>query len=165
MKSHSLSEPRLVRVKPVRLAGLSAYMSYLEDQTGLLWQRFMPRRRELTGRLNDDLISLQIFPAGFFRNPDPSIRFTKWACAEIGDGAVLPAGFEELLLPEGDYAVLYYRGPGGDETLFRQIFGNLLPSIGMEPDDRPHFERLGAGFRHGDPQSEEELWIPVRPIK
>jgi len=163
--THHLSEPRLIRVEPVRLAGLSASMSYREDQTVQLWQRFMPRRRELTGLLNDDLISLQIFPDDFFRNPDPAVRFTKWACAEIGEQALLPAGFEELRLPAGDYTVLSYRGPGGDEGLFRQIFGTLLPSIAMEPDNRPHFERLGTGFRHGDPQSEEELWIPVRPIK
>ena len=30
-------------------------------------------------------------------------------------------------------------------------------------DDRPHFEILGEKYKNQDPDSEEELWIPIKP--
>jgi len=29
-------------------------------------------------------------------------------------------------------------------------------------DDRPHFEVLGDKYKNADPDSEEEIWIPIR---
>jgi len=29
-------------------------------------------------------------------------------------------------------------------------------------DNRPHFEVLGEKYKNGDPESEEEIWIPVK---
>jgi AraC family transcriptional regulator len=29
-------------------------------------------------------------------------------------------------------------------------------------DDRPHFEILGDKYKNGDPDSEEEIWIPIK---
>jgi AraC family transcriptional regulator len=31
----------------------------------------------------------------------------------------------------------------------------------FEVDDRPHFEILGIRYRNNDPNSEEEIWIPI----
>jgi AraC family transcriptional regulator len=39
-----------------------------------------------------------------------------------------------------------------------------LPASGYELDDRPHFEILGERYKNNDPDSEEELWFPVRKL-
>jgi AraC family transcriptional regulator len=31
-----------------------------------------------------------------------------------------------------------------------------------ELDDRPHFEILGDKYKNNDPNSEEEIWIPIK---
>ena len=36
------------------------------------------------------------------------------------------------------------------------------PNSDYKPDDRPHFELLGAKYKNDDPDSEEEIWIPIK---
>jgi AraC family transcriptional regulator len=38
-----------------------------------------------------------------------------------------------------------------------------LPNSAYELDDREHFELLGEKYKNNDPNSEEEIWIPIRP--
>jgi AraC family transcriptional regulator len=44
------------------------------------------------------------------------------------------------------------------------MFREWLPASGYELDDRPHFEILGERYKNNDPDSEEELWFPVRKL-
>lgn len=48
--------------------------------------------------------------------------------------------------------------------MFRYIFGTWLPASGYVLDDRPHFEVLGPGYRPDDPEAEEDIFIPIRPM-
>ncbi|PSK81140.1 hypothetical protein CLV93_111117 [Prolixibacter denitrificans] len=52
-------------------------MSFADNQTGELWKSFMPRRREITNNVNQDLISMQVYPSGFFANFNPTTPFEK----------------------------------------------------------------------------------------
>lgn len=38
-----------------------------------------------------------------------------------------------------------------------------IPSSAYEVDQRPHVEILTEKYKHNDPNSEEEIWIPVKP--
>ncbi len=69
---------------------------------------------------------------------------------------------ETFCIPEGQYAVFHYKGSSADSSIFQYIFGEWLPKSGYELDDRPHFEILGAQYKNNDPESEEEIWIPVK---
>jgi AraC family transcriptional regulator len=31
-------------------------------------------------------------------------------------------------------------------------------------DQRPHVEVMGEKYKNNDPDSEEEIWIPIKPI-
>ena len=42
------------------------------------------------------------------------------------------------------------------------IFNDWLPSSKYVLDTRPHFAVMGSKYRNNDPDSEEELWIPVK---
>lgn len=48
-------------------------------------------------------------------------------------------------------------------SIFQYIFGTWLPASGYYLDNRPHFEILGHKYKNNDPDSEEEIWIPVKP--
>jgi AraC family transcriptional regulator len=57
--------------------------------------------------------------------------------------------------------VFNYKGRTGDSDVFTYIFGSWLPGSSYLLDDRPHFEILGEKYKNNDPDSEEEIWIPI----
>ena len=142
-------------------------MSLNNDRTFELWRGFMPRRHEIKNMVGTNLFSIQIFDSSFdFVNFSPEAEFKKWAAVEVSDPSVIPDGMKILLLEGGLYAVFIHRGSSKDgERTFRYIFEKWLPSSGYIIDNRPHFEILGEKYRNNDPDSEEEVWIPVSPKK
>ena len=138
-------------------------MSFLNDRTGELWRSFMPRRKEIRNPASGDLYSLQVYAGNQFTEFDPAREFEKWALVEVDELADIPEGMELFLLQEGLYAVFRHKGAAGDTSTFDYIFTTWLPESTYELDNRPHFERLGPGYSNNDPDSEEEIWIPVRP--
>lgn len=137
-------------------------MNMQNNRTGELWSRFAPRIREIHNRISSDKFSLQIYPDDYFVQFDPTAFFDKWALVEVEDLSSLPDGMEQLELPGGLYAVFDYKGLNTDAAIFEYIFTRWLPASEFEIDNRPHFEVLGEKYRNNDPESEEEIWIPVR---
>jgi AraC family transcriptional regulator len=137
-------------------------MSLAGNRTVELWKRFMPRRREILNNLTNDLISLQTYGPEYFSDFNQTNEFEKWALVEVSDFENVPCDMETIILPGGLYAVFDYKGAGKDNGIFQYIFGTWLPDSDYILDDRPHFEVLGEKYRNGDPDSEEEIWIPVQ---
>ncbi len=155
-------EPKIVTIAEKKLIGQRLSMSLSENRTGELWRSFMPRRREIQNNLNSDLISLQIYPSPY--KFEPNKEFEKWAAVEVEDFSEIPEGMETLVLNEGLYAIFHYKGSSMDTTIFRFIFGTWLPQSGSELDNRPHFEILGEKYKNNDPESEEDIYIPIKAI-
>jgi AraC family transcriptional regulator len=146
-----------------KLIGMRMKMSFAKNTTPELWRNFMTRRKEVIDITGSDLYSLQNYPPSFFNNFDPEQEFEKWAAIEVTDSVHIPRGMESFNLPGGLYATFLYRGPASAAAkTFQHIFQQWLPSFDYVLDDRPHFEILGAKFKHEDEHSEEELWIPVK---
>jgi len=125
----------------------------------------MPRRKEIVNNLTSDLVSLQVYEPGHFEDFNPGREFEKWALVEVSDVTNVPTGMEVFNCPKGTYAVFLYKGSSQDKSIFKYIFSSWLPSSAYVIDDRPHFEVLGAKYKNGDPESEEEIWIPVKRRK
>jgi AraC family transcriptional regulator len=153
-------QPSLKTIPSKKLVGMKLVMSFADNKTGQLWQRFMPKRNEIRNNLTTDLISLQIYLPGF--DFSPNTQFEKWAAIEVSDFEHVPDGMESFLLPEGLYAVFHYKGSSMDTRIFQYIFGEWLPKSGYQLDNRPHFEVLGEKYKNASPDSEEEIWIPVK---
>lgn len=138
-------------------------MSLLDNKTAELWQQFMPRRHDIAGRIGSDLYSLQVYPERYYQQFNPATVFEKWALVEVVPGTVPPEGMEVFLLPQGDYVMFVHKG---DISAFVQklqyVLREWIPTSGLLLDERPHFEVLGEKYRNGDPESEEEVWVPVR---
>ncbi len=156
------TQPSITVLESTRLIGIQAPMSLLNDQTPSLWKTFMPRLKEVTGRIGEDFYSLQEYPADYFRAFQPDRVFKKWAAAKVNIDQTPLEGMEFLSL-KGAYAVFEYQGLRSDfGNAIRQILTGWLPGSEYELDDRPHFERLDHRYKQNDPESVEEIWIPVR---
>lgn len=137
-------------------------MSLADNKTGMLWGKFAPRIKEIANRVSKDKISMQVYPKGYHQAFDPTREFVKWAAVEVSDIELIPDGMESFLLEGGLYAVFDYRGSSADPSIFQYIFSEWLPQSDYVVDDRPHFELLGAKYRNNNPNSEEEIWIPIK---
>lgn len=157
--------PEIRQLSERKLIGHQLIMSFAHNKTAELWKSFMPRRMEVAGTTSSLLFSVQIYGSNFFANFRPDANFKKWAAMEVTDFNSIPSGMEPLVIPAGLYAVFFYRGSSSNgRKVFQDIFEIWLPQSGFALDDRPHFEILGDKYKNGDPNSEEEIWIPVRVI-
>ena len=154
--------PRIEKSTGKKLIGKRLTMSLAENKTGELWSSFMPRRREITNKLSNDLISMQVYQPEHFGAFIPTRTFEKWATVEVAHFDQVPDDMETFTLAGGLYAVFDYKGLSTDNRIFQYIFGTWLPDSDYDLDDRPHFEVLGDKYKNDDPNSEEEIWVPIR---
>jgi len=155
--------PKTISIEEKKLVGKSLTMSLIENKTGELWADLMSRRHEITNAVSKDLISMQIYPVGYFANFKPANLFKKWAAVEVAHFESVPREMETFVLKGGLYAVFHYKGSSTNNSIFQYIFGVWLPNSEYMLDDRPHFEILGEKYKNADPNSEEEIWIPIQP--
>lgn len=154
-------QPEIRHTESRKLAGKQMDMSLADNKTSLLWSSFMPLRRLINNSLSNNVISLQIYPEDF--NFEIDTIFRKWAVTEVSDFENIPPIFDTFTLPEGLYAVFSYKGLNTDNRIFRYIFSDWLPKSDYKADNsRPHFEVLGDKYKNNDPDSEEEIWIPIK---
>ncbi len=156
-------QPRFEILKEKIIVGMRLNMSFTDNKTSELWKSFMPRRKEITNNLSNDLISMTIYKPDHFLDFKPTNKFDKWAGIEVRDLKDVPRGMETFTLNKGLYAVFDYKGSSTDLSIFQYIFDTWIPTSDYFLDDRPHFEILGEKYINADPNSEEEIWIPIRP--
>jgi len=121
-------KPRIEILQEKKLIGLHLEMSIINNRTGELWRQFGPRIKEITNRVSQDKISLQVYPTSYHKRFNPNI----------------------------------YKGSSADNSIFQYIYGQWLPNSNYLLDDKPHFEVLGEKYKNNDPNSEEEIWIPIK---
>lgn len=155
--------PRITTSNEKKLVGKRMIMSYADYRIGKLWGSFMPRRKEITNNLNNDLISMVVYQPSHFKDFKPTNEFERWAAVEVENFDHVPNEMETYTLPAGVYAVFLYKGTSTDIASFYQnIFTVWLPNSAYALDDRAHFEVLGENYKNNDPSSEEEIWIPIK---
>lgn len=156
-------KPRIENLTEKKLIGKRLTMSLADNKTGELWRNFMPNRRLIINNLTNDMISLQVYKPSHFANFNPTNEFEKWALVEVSNFDNVPNDMETFTLAGGLYAVFDYKGLSTDSSIFQFIYGTWLPNSDYNLDDRPHFEVLGEKYKNNDPNSEEEIWIPIQP--
>jgi AraC family transcriptional regulator len=154
-------EPIIKTSGDKKLIGKHSTMTFANNKTAELWRGFMPFRSHIQNAVSPDVISMQIYPEAFDFNPNTP--FEKWASIEVSDFNNIPDGMETFVLESGTYAVFLYKGLSTDHRIFEYIFSTWLPRSEYELDNRPHFEVLGEKYKNNDPDSEEEIWIPIKP--
>lgn len=159
-----MNPPKIITLPKTTLVGMHQKMNRANDKTAQLWQGFMPRRKEIKGAELDSFYSVNIYPNNY--NPAtflPTNEFVKWAAVKVEGDLGIPKGMDQLIIPEGKYAVFQHKGsmPKFIENIMF-IFNEWLPNSEFELDDRPHFELLPADYPGPmDANAEEEIWVPV----
>lgn len=138
-------------------------MSLDNNKTGQLWGSFGPYIIGIKDRINSEKISMQVYPSDYYKNFDPSKKFDKWATVEVSTFSEVPKDLETFILEGGEYAVFDYKGLAAKSSdFFHYIFNSWFPKSAYIVDSRPHFEVLGDKYKNNNPNSEEEIWIPIR---
>jgi AraC family transcriptional regulator len=156
--------PGIVKIEPKKLIGMSLKMSLKNDRTPELWKKFMLRRNEIINPINNDLICMQIYDKNLnFNDFTPETIYEKWAVREVNEIIDVPYEMESFILDGGLYAVFDYKGlPSEFASTWIKIYKVWLPNSEYELDQRPHFDLLGAKYKNNDPDSEEEIWVPIK---
>lgn len=156
-------KPEIVTHPAIQVIGMHTQMSFESYVQSTIWQRFMPRRKEIDNSIGNDLYSIQVFGANYWEQFDPVVSFEKWVGVAAQNTDVIPHDMESLVIPAGLFAVFTFVG---DESrapaFFEQIYAHWLPNSIYDLDDRPHFEILGEKYKRSDPTSEETVWIPIK---
>ena len=87
--------PRIELLQNKFLVGMYVDMNLLNNKTGQLWSQFSPRIKEIVNKSTEDKISLQVYPANYFRQFSPATDFQKWALVEVTDLDNVPEGMKE----------------------------------------------------------------------
>jgi AraC family transcriptional regulator len=154
--------PRILHLKEKKLVGKRLTMSFADYKPSELWKSFMPRRKEISNNLTNDLIAMTVYKPTHFRDFKPSNEFEKWATIEVTDFDSVPNEMETFTLNAGLYAVFDYKGLNTDDSIYHFIYREWIPNSDYALDDRAHFEILGEKYKNNDPTSEEEIWIPIK---
>ena len=155
--------PRIEILGERKLVGLRLTMSLSMNKTRELWQNFLRRRNEIKNQVGSNLYSIQVYDDHYFKTFSPHSTFEKLAAIEVTTFSEIPGGMEPFTLPSGLYAVFLHRGAASTgPATFNYIFSTWLPNSEHHLDNRPHCEVLGEKYKNDDPDSEEEIWIPIK---
>lgn len=153
--------PQIKTFPKTQFIGHNLSFSYADYRAFELWSHFMPRRNEIQFAVGTDLYNIQVNPENFDFNPQTP--YVKWAARPVSSFDFIPEGMLTLEVPEGLYAVFHYKGDQSNAaSFFNQIYSVWLPNSDYKLDDRPQFEILGEKYKNNDPNSEEEIWIPIQ---
>jgi AraC family transcriptional regulator len=154
--------PRIELLPKKDLVGKKITMSLLNNRTTDLWKNFMPSRKQIISMKGSELYSVEVYEPGYFDVFNPAAIFDKWAAVEVTSLMNIPEGMASLQL-EGLYAVFMHFGPASEGSgTYKYIFQTWLPHSGYCIDHRPHFALMDNRYKGEDPESQEEIWIPVR---
>lgn len=146
------------------MVGKSIRMSLANNRTQELWRSFMLEKAVLKKTVGKDLYSIQVYDGlVYFHDFSLKTEFTKWAAIEVETHDNIPIGFKPFTLKSDLYGVFLHKGPASElQKTLQFILGQWLPNSEYAIDDRPHFEILGEHYKNDDPDSEEEVWIPIK---
>ena len=138
-------------------------MSLTKNKTAVLWSSFMPYLSIIQNKVSNGLFSLQVYDKNYFDEFNPHKEFLKWALIEVSDFDNVPPSLETFVIPSGQYAVFIHKGDTREfHKTSQYIYGTWLPNSNFILDDRPHFEIIGEKTKNDDPNSKEEVWIPIK---
>jgi AraC family transcriptional regulator len=93
-------------------------MSYADYRISELWRAFMPRRKEISNNVSNDLISFVVYGPTHFADFKPTNEFERWAAVEVDNFDHVPDEMETYILPSGLFAVFHYTGLSTDIAAF-----------------------------------------------
>lgn len=125
-----------------------------------LWERFLPKMRQLAGRVNPYI------SYGISLTEGDGLHFSYLAAVEMGETDEVPVEMEEYTIPGGTYAVFQHVGPASSiHKITQYIYGFWLPKTNLRLDSRPELELYDdRTFAVGRQDSQMRVCIPIHPM-
>lgn len=160
-----MAEPRIIKHKALKMLGMKINTSLAENRTRELWSKFKLRVKEIEHRTDKDYYSIQEYPKDIqMEKLTPHTQFIKWVAVQVPEFENIPSGLDRLIIPAGLYAIFVHKGPvRAFYKTSQYIYGQWLPGSDYVLDQWPQFEIMTEKYLGPDnPDSEEEVWIPIR---
>ncbi len=161
-----MAEPGITELKSLKMIGMKIITTLEENRTRELWRNFKPRVNEIVSRADKNFYSIQKYPKDISMEKfTPQTQFFKWAAVQVLDFENIPFGMDRLIIPSGLYAKFIHKGPNHTfSKTIQYIFWQWFPGSGYVFDQRPQFEIMTEKYLGPNhPDSEEEVWIPIKP--
>ncbi|RXG20782.1 GyrI-like domain-containing protein [Leeuwenhoekiella aequorea] len=157
--------PKIAKIEERKIIGVCLTTTQVDNDTSILWSKFMPRHKEISNRIGTHFYSLQKYPLNLdAKKFTPKTKFERWAAVEVSSFDSVPNEMQKTLIEAGTYAVFVHKGTVAQfAKTFNYIYTTWLPNSIYEIDDRAHFEFLGdTYYGPNNPESEEEIWLPIK---
>lgn len=154
-----------ITTKDILILGNKVNMCFLTngEKTGKLARAFMPRLKEISNRVGTDSFSIQNYENFDIKTMTAKTLFEKWIGVEVSDFNSVPENMESLVISGGNFLVFRFQGSVADFIKFwQQLHTEWLPNSSYQLDNRPHFEKLPAGYNPMRDDNQEEIWIPIK---
>jgi AraC family transcriptional regulator len=161
--------PQIVDKPALTVVGLETpFLHALSPQTtnmqviGPLWDRFMHRAKEVSGRRGDAMYGIVYGRPEAERSHADELQYI--AGVAVDSAATVPAGMVIYTVPAGKFAVFFHRGPITNiaETC-REIYRVWLPQSPWQHAGTADVELYDERFDCESEASEMEYWVPVVP--
>jgi AraC family transcriptional regulator len=154
-------QPRFVHRPQFTVVGMKCRTSMSNNLIPRLWDDFMQRHDEIRDWIEPDNCFGICFQEESNGNPDKDF-FSYLAGIEVQNTNFIPEGMEAKTLPAAEYAVFEHIGALDilQET-YARIYREWLPQSGYQMTGDTDFELYDRRFKHGQPDSVMEIWIPV----
>ena len=149
-------EPKIVERGAFTVVGMKYRGKNENNEIPQLWQALGPRTGEIEHMADDSAAY------GICANMDMDTgAFDYIAGFEVSSAEGVPEGMVAFEVPGGKYAVFTTTLPQIGET-FHNAYHTWLPQSGYQPRGGPEFELYDEQFDPQDPNSEFDLYIPIK---
>ena len=149
-------EPRIVERAAFTVVGMMVRGKAGSDEIPRMWEALNPRVHEIQDRVGEEVAY------GISANMDEqSGEFDYIGGFEVGRGGEIPEGMVRFEVPGGTYAIFRTTLPRLGET-FLYAYRTWVPQSGHELTGGPDFELYDEKFDPQDPESEFDVYIPIR---
>ena len=157
---------RIIQTGAIEMAGIRKTFRAGQIAPREVWQKFMPLLKDLENLRSDaNLYALQQYGyrpelSGF----DPDSEITFWAAVPIHTSTrQLSLPLHRLTVTPGTYAVCLHKGKASEfQKTMQSFLSEWLPQSGYVLSDRLHFQVMTPEYKGpDDPDSKEEVWIPI----
>ncbi len=151
--------PEIVTLEPKTMAAMPILDARNIQEVVAIWKKFVPLAMQLPNRIGSDFYAPRKLASS---NIAPSTT-QHWAAVLVSSFNGLPPELEQLTIEGGTYAVFVHKGITKNfmESI-EKVYAEWLPQSGYQLGQRLHFDRMGEKYLGPEnPQSEEEIWIPI----
>ena len=157
-------EVKIVTFEETKTIGMRCTSTINNNTISALWKKFMGRMADIKN-LTDKSVAFGVCPTDEsecdeWNNDTP---FDYVACMAVSCACEVPEGMEVLTIPGGKYAVFTHVGDVMNlNKTYEYIYGPWMTKGEYKIKKATMFEYYGEKFKHGSPDCETDIYIPIK---